>query len=536
MTAIQKNKSSLFSIYESLMKTISHKVMEKNHSNIKLYCKQIISNIIYNEKAHIVATFKDFLIFDDTSEFLKRSYKSNETKSRLTKIFEYYDSFSKIFPNYTVLPEAKYIYKNIQRKQKMIDNLQNKNGKQVVNKIIEDKIFLTDIYNSIMNLSVSTMKNDDNQIVPKDLNLSIKIEDSNQSLEGLIDKIGKAEESSSNPVKYHEKIKNPQEIRNDSQSKIQSLLKNNTIKYNQINMNQFNRKIDLKNTNINTKQEFSPNLKLIKSKETFNIGKTNLLYEKNIFKSIQINDKLNVNSLLDSINKHPNSTNKKKESFVIKSSINDEKTTPDTERGWRINNEASHKLTLSIPKMGTNNIYNNINIINNFHDSDPNNKKSLIPYSQINIISEISPKTSSGRLSQKFHLKNVEKIPKKPEDSMKTKINTSQSVNSINFNKQENKNSHIIKLRKNNTKSNILNNDSDRLTNEVKIDDLKNNNLKANSIHSFNPLVSNSTIKLSSIKSLNNDNLYNSISLTKRDRAVSLTARHVKLYHYIDDQ
>ena len=110
----------------------------------------------------------------------------------------------------------------------------------------------------------------------------------------------------------------------------------------------------------------SPNLKLIKSKETFNIGKTNLLYEKNIFKSIQINDKLNVNSLLDSINKHPNRTNKKKESFVIKSSINDEKTTPDTERGWRINNEASHKLTLSIPKMGTNNIYNNINIINNF--------------------------------------------------------------------------------------------------------------------------------------------------------------------------
>ena len=32
-----------------------------------------VNNVIYNEKTSITATFKDFLIKDDLSEFLKRS-------------------------------------------------------------------------------------------------------------------------------------------------------------------------------------------------------------------------------------------------------------------------------------------------------------------------------------------------------------------------------------------------------------------------------------------------------------------------------
>ena len=33
----------------------------------------------------------------------------------------YYNIYSKIYPNYTALPEGIYIYKNIQKKQIMID-------------------------------------------------------------------------------------------------------------------------------------------------------------------------------------------------------------------------------------------------------------------------------------------------------------------------------------------------------------------------------------------------------------------------------
>ena len=34
---------------------------------------------MYNENRHIVSIFKDYLIFDDFSEYLKRSYKTFET-------------------------------------------------------------------------------------------------------------------------------------------------------------------------------------------------------------------------------------------------------------------------------------------------------------------------------------------------------------------------------------------------------------------------------------------------------------------------
>lgn len=38
------------------------------------YNVKIVNDIIYNESTHIVAVFKDYLIYDDLSEFLKRIY------------------------------------------------------------------------------------------------------------------------------------------------------------------------------------------------------------------------------------------------------------------------------------------------------------------------------------------------------------------------------------------------------------------------------------------------------------------------------
>ena len=68
--------------------------------------------------------FKDYLIFDDVSEFLKRFYNINEAIERMPKIIEFYDKFSKVFPNYVNLPENKYMFKNIERKQKYWDSRQ----------------------------------------------------------------------------------------------------------------------------------------------------------------------------------------------------------------------------------------------------------------------------------------------------------------------------------------------------------------------------------------------------------------------------
>ena len=80
------------------------------------YNVKIINDIIYNENAHVVSVFKDYLIFDDVSEFLKRFYKKYETIQRLPKMYEFYEKNSKFYPNYISLPENKYIFKNFERK------------------------------------------------------------------------------------------------------------------------------------------------------------------------------------------------------------------------------------------------------------------------------------------------------------------------------------------------------------------------------------------------------------------------------------
>lgn len=88
----------------------------------EFYNVKIINDIIYNEPTHIVAVFKDYLIHDDLSEFLKRFYTESESIARLPKICDFYEKNSKVFPNYVNLPENKFMFKNIERKQKIIDD------------------------------------------------------------------------------------------------------------------------------------------------------------------------------------------------------------------------------------------------------------------------------------------------------------------------------------------------------------------------------------------------------------------------------
>ena len=161
-----------------------NQILEKYQTYKRLYDIKVINEIIYNEKSHLVALFKDFLIFDDFSEFLKRFYMLKESTNRLPKICDFYENYSKIFANYIILPESKYMYKNIQRKQKMIDNLQKlSNSKMDYNKN-DNKIFNTEIYNSIMN---QTRMSENKSLLNK------MLENSVQSIEFLIETICKAE-------------------------------------------------------------------------------------------------------------------------------------------------------------------------------------------------------------------------------------------------------------------------------------------------------------------------------------------------------
>ena len=98
---------------------ISFYKAEEDDYNIRM-----IEDILDNEDTHLVAVFKDFLIMGDINEFMQRYYNISDSRKYLPKICDYYLKSSMIFPNYVSLDENKYIYKNIRKKQKLIDNQQ----------------------------------------------------------------------------------------------------------------------------------------------------------------------------------------------------------------------------------------------------------------------------------------------------------------------------------------------------------------------------------------------------------------------------
>lgn len=111
-----------------------------------------IEHIIQNDSCHLVSLFKEHLILDECTDFLRRFYSKNESIIRLQKLYEYYIASSMLFPNYTALNEGKYIYKNIMKKQKIIDMMEALDEEKMLkaNKPPKtDRVFDTKIYESI---------------------------------------------------------------------------------------------------------------------------------------------------------------------------------------------------------------------------------------------------------------------------------------------------------------------------------------------------------------------------------------------------
>ena len=86
----------------------------------------LITNIIFNDKTHFVSTFKEWLIYGDNNEFLKRYYNIEESSEKIKLFCQFYETNSVIFPNYFVLPESKFLFINIKQKQKVIDEIEGK--------------------------------------------------------------------------------------------------------------------------------------------------------------------------------------------------------------------------------------------------------------------------------------------------------------------------------------------------------------------------------------------------------------------------
>ena len=154
-----KNPYRLFLLY---------KLRKKYEAKSYVYDIKKVNELIFNIPSHFTAIFKEYLIKEEEVEFLKRIYHRNEINKKLKKIFYFYDKFSKIYPNYIVVPEGHYLYRNILKKQKIIDKLQKMKEEEIKNKqMLLDGSFNTifsngavdSIYSNIESINNCTLSN-----------------------------------------------------------------------------------------------------------------------------------------------------------------------------------------------------------------------------------------------------------------------------------------------------------------------------------------------------------------------------------------
>lgn len=472
-TKYKKEKTRTNSIIQSMKSDLSEKKVEKFKEAAKrtyiifyetyklnsyAYNVKLINDIVYNEKANIVAIFKDFLIYDDSSEFLKRFYKLGEAEDRLPKLFDYYENYSKIFPNYIILPEAKFIYKNIQKKQRLIDTQQMLEMNNGVNKDNSSYVFDTKIHDSIMNISQSFALNHD---------LFTKKSNKENSFLALIECIENCEKSTN--IVTNNEVSN---IKPNLLNSMSTIVHNSNYTYNRFTSKPFNTKsiiggnqqgnnnTNLKQTNIlqneyqNQMQNLNSQNSLYSNSNNNNknkiINKPNVILNNNEVKPKNVNTFNLKNIITSSINsnntgisgtlssnKQTINTNDKSSSYINPISITDKKKTDvkmfmsqnynlenkDTidYSSNNISNNASNKVTKQEPKYTRQSLdYNNSNVTNNvigskikhlaisnFKSQDFNSNNSIIPS---NIIINSSKNTKQPIINQMNQINQNSKV------------------------------------------------------------------------------------------------------------------------------
>lgn len=176
----------------------------KYNTTIAIYNVKIINDIIYDEKKHIVCLFKNYLLWDEISDFLKRFYYTNESISRLPKITGYYEKYTLFAPIYYQLDCIKLMRKNVKKKKRYLEMVEENEDKVEQNsrdkRILDFKVIIkpedvnidetNKTIKSFLNNHCNTFTNqNDNRDISLTINLKDSIDGSNNNLSQLINKV-----------------------------------------------------------------------------------------------------------------------------------------------------------------------------------------------------------------------------------------------------------------------------------------------------------------------------------------------------------
>jgi len=423
------------------------------------YNIRMIEHILDNEDTHLVAEFKDFLIMGDINEFLQTYYEISDSKRYLPKICEYYLKSSMIFPNYVSLEENKYIYKNIRKKQKLIDNQQeqddikeqHKKGKLVTES--NDDFFSSKTLNSILQqTNTSNVKLifgiENNNVNNKKENKNIDEDETPHKIIENLDEIEKEINENKNKLKKEPKEKLN---KNNSCGKIENNSNSNNKFKKYIYIKERNKNLNLLNINNN---KTGPNISASLYKKNYSkkcvinyyLSKNQVKTENNSKNYIKSNSSL-TGKESDYIQKKyinyfmVNSQKNNKRKLLIDSSLNKNKSIFNTQINTLIPTKAS------ISKFFINNYYS----------------RSVLKNNTFNFITKnIENKNSQNfPFSPSLHTLQVNPLKKKYYYNLNININNSNSARNLNnnqiMNSNSNSNEHINnkgkeKIKKNNNK------------------------------------------------------------------------------------
>ena len=273
-TAIKNN----YKFFRKLEERARNKLIKRYDKPSWFYNSKMINDILYNEKTHYVEMFKEYLLYEDYNEFLRQYYSKTILRTKLQKILNFYEKYSKIFPNYTALRESKYLYKNIKKKQKVINQI-NENKR---NENLEDDSYSSynkTIFNSRVINSIYTGHNTITVNKNNETNLT-----NDKSIYNFIEQISEIEKETSKNNEQKKKIKDDKNIIKKNGQLAFKKLSNLLVNYSNLNYshnpNNFikNReKIDFKKNflekqpNINSKIILNPYNYISKQKSLSNI-------------------------------------------------------------------------------------------------------------------------------------------------------------------------------------------------------------------------------------------------------------------------
>jgi hypothetical protein len=66
------NKTEPLKKLIDIKKKVRERFINEHKTSTNSYFIKVVNDIIYNEKTQLVSNFKEYLIFDDCSEFLRR--------------------------------------------------------------------------------------------------------------------------------------------------------------------------------------------------------------------------------------------------------------------------------------------------------------------------------------------------------------------------------------------------------------------------------------------------------------------------------